>query len=45
MLSGEMTAGRTDDGGYEVAVFLPVADTRNDAREDSREGDAWPSAS
>jgi signal transduction histidine kinase len=24
MLSGEMTAGGTDDGGYEVAVFLPV---------------------
>ncbi|MEU0189304.1 histidine kinase [Streptomyces afghaniensis] len=25
MLNGEMTAGGTDDGGYEVAVFLPVA--------------------
>lgn len=25
MLDGEMTAGPTDDGGYEVAVFLPVA--------------------
>jgi signal transduction histidine kinase len=25
MLGGEMTAGPTDDGGYEVAVFLPVA--------------------
>ncbi|KDN75453.1 MULTISPECIES: sensor histidine kinase [Streptomyces] len=25
MLNGEMTAGRTDDGGYEVTVFLPVA--------------------
>ncbi|MFF7143804.1 sensor histidine kinase [Streptomyces nodosus] len=25
MLNGEMTAGETDDGGYEVAVFLPVA--------------------
>ncbi|WP_405907432.1 MULTISPECIES: sensor histidine kinase [unclassified Streptomyces] len=24
MLDGEMTAGGTDDGGYEVAVFLPV---------------------
>ncbi|MFD4525192.1 sensor histidine kinase [Streptomyces sp. NPDC058470] len=24
MLDGEMTAGETDDGGYEVAVFLPV---------------------
>ncbi|MCF3136701.1 sensor histidine kinase [Streptomyces olivochromogenes] len=25
MLSGEMTAGTAEDGGYEVAVFLPVA--------------------
>ncbi|WP_405870718.1 sensor histidine kinase [Streptomyces sp. NBC_00005] len=25
MLNGEMTAARTDEGGYEVAVFLPVA--------------------
>ncbi|MET9393398.1 histidine kinase [Streptomyces sp. NPDC006624] len=25
MLAGEMTADRTDDGGYEVTVFLPVA--------------------
>ncbi|MFE9836310.1 sensor histidine kinase [Streptomyces sp. NPDC005551] len=25
MLNGEMTAGGTDDGGYEVSVFLPVA--------------------
>ncbi|WP_445526508.1 sensor histidine kinase [Streptomyces cyslabdanicus] len=25
MLGGEMTAGPVDDGGYEVAVFLPVA--------------------
>lgn len=25
MLNGEMTAGGTDDGGYEVTVFLPVA--------------------
>ncbi|KOG57918.1 ATPase [Streptomyces virginiae] len=24
MLEGEMTAGRTADGGYEVAVFIPV---------------------
>jgi signal transduction histidine kinase len=24
MLSGEMTAGPADDGGYDVAVFLPV---------------------
>jgi signal transduction histidine kinase len=25
MLNGEMTAGETDEGGYEVTVFLPVA--------------------
>lgn len=25
MLNGEMTAGHTDEGGYEVTVFLPVA--------------------
>ena len=25
MLGGEMTAGPADGGGYEVAVFLPVA--------------------
>jgi signal transduction histidine kinase len=25
MLNGEMTADVTADGGYEVAVFLPVA--------------------
>ncbi|MFE1367646.1 sensor histidine kinase [Streptomyces anulatus] len=24
MLNGEMTAGTTEDGGYEIAVFLPV---------------------
>jgi signal transduction histidine kinase len=24
MLDGEMTTGETDDGGYEVTVFLPV---------------------
>ncbi|MEU6365327.1 histidine kinase [Streptomyces sp. NPDC046931] len=24
MLNGEMTAGQTDEGGYEVTVFLPV---------------------
>ncbi|THA59094.1 sensor histidine kinase [Streptomyces sp. A1136] len=24
MLEGEMTAGETDEGGYEVAVFIPV---------------------
>ncbi|MEV8594546.1 histidine kinase [Streptomyces sp. NPDC052012] len=27
MLNGEMTAGPTDGGGYEVAVFLPVTST------------------
>ncbi|MFE1950679.1 MULTISPECIES: sensor histidine kinase [Streptomyces] len=27
MLGGEMTAGATDDGGYEVSVFVPVAAT------------------
>ncbi|MFI9822318.1 sensor histidine kinase [Streptomyces sp. NPDC052013] len=27
MLNGEMTAGPTDGGGYEVAVFLPVTAT------------------
>ncbi|MGW0841131.1 sensor histidine kinase [Streptomyces sp. NPDC002787] len=25
MLNGEMTTGETDDGGYEVTVFLPVS--------------------
>ncbi|WP_369248021.1 sensor histidine kinase [Streptomyces sp. R41] len=25
MLDGEMTSGETDDGGYEVTVFLPVS--------------------
>lgn len=30
MLNGEMTAGPTDDGGYEVAVFLPVAADRTE---------------
>jgi hypothetical protein len=25
MLNGEMTAGPTEDGGYEVAAFIPVA--------------------
>ena len=28
MLNGEMTAAPTDEGGYEVAVFLPVARRR-----------------
>ena len=30
MLNGEMTAGPTDEGGYEVAVFLPVTTTAED---------------
>jgi signal transduction histidine kinase len=30
MLNGEMTAGRTEDEGYEVAVFLPVTTTAED---------------
>ncbi|WP_030334652.1 sensor histidine kinase [Streptomyces sp. NRRL B-1381] len=34
MLNGEMTAGATADGGYEVAVFLPVPlSERPEARE------------
>ncbi|MHC0429404.1 sensor histidine kinase [Streptomyces sp. O3] len=32
MLNGEMTAGPTDDGGYEVAVFLPVAAAAREGR-------------
>ncbi|MEU6650565.1 histidine kinase [Streptomyces sp. NPDC046900] len=31
MLNGEMTAGRTDDGGYEVTVYLPVATAEDSA--------------
>ncbi|MFJ8645526.1 sensor histidine kinase [Streptomyces sp. NPDC093546] len=31
MLDGEMTAGATDDGGYEVAVFLPVPAVKDPA--------------
>lgn len=30
MLNGEMTAGPTDEGGYEVTVFLPVSTTTED---------------
>ncbi|MFJ8636835.1 sensor histidine kinase [Streptomyces sp. NPDC093568] len=30
MLNGEMTAGPTDEGGYEVTVFLPVTTTTED---------------
>jgi signal transduction histidine kinase len=31
MLNGEMTAGATDGGGYEVTVFLPVAPKDEDS--------------
>ncbi|WP_327177011.1 histidine kinase [Streptomyces sp. NBC_01335] len=31
MLEGEMTAGETEDGGYEVAVFIPVPRVVEDA--------------
>ncbi|MPY64447.1 two-component sensor histidine kinase [Streptomyces spongiae] len=31
MLNGEMTTGETDDGGYEVTVFLPVPLTEDPA--------------
>ncbi|MEU6220607.1 histidine kinase [Streptomyces sp. NPDC047022] len=31
MLNGEMTAGGTDDGGYEVAVYLPVTTAEDPA--------------
>ncbi|MFE3517737.1 sensor histidine kinase [Streptomyces sp. NPDC059166] len=34
MLNGEMTAGETEDGGYEIAVFLPVP-ARHDGGEDA----------
>jgi signal transduction histidine kinase len=30
MLNGEMTTRETDDGGYEVTVFLPVAGASED---------------
>ncbi|MER7696909.1 MULTISPECIES: histidine kinase [unclassified Streptomyces] len=34
MLSGEMTAGATEDGGYEIAVFLPVPLSREPEERD-----------
>ncbi|MEU6614622.1 sensor histidine kinase [Streptomyces parvus] len=37
MLNGEMTAGTTDDGGYEVAVFLPVPLSEQPERPESRD--------
>ena len=36
MLTGEMTAGGTEDGGYEVTVFLPVAQPGEDDARPSR---------
>ncbi|MFI6121292.1 sensor histidine kinase [Streptomyces sp. NPDC051064] len=33
MLNGEMTAGASGDGGYEVAVFLPVPTQRSGAED------------
>ncbi|MFE6932482.1 sensor histidine kinase [Streptomyces sp. NPDC057699] len=33
MLDGEMTAGSTQDGGYEVAVYLPVPAQRSEAED------------
>ncbi|WP_328769956.1 sensor histidine kinase [Streptomyces sp. NBC_00286] len=35
MLNGEMTAATTDDGGYEVTVFLPVPVSDTEASRDS----------
>ncbi|WP_408994502.1 sensor histidine kinase [Streptomyces sp. 1268] len=37
MLNGEMTAGPTADGGYEVAVFLPVPLSEQPERPESRD--------
>ncbi|TYR46790.1 sensor histidine kinase [Streptomyces parvus] len=37
MLNGEMTAGTTADGGYEVAVFLPVPLSEQPERPESRD--------
>ncbi|KOV17813.1 MULTISPECIES: sensor histidine kinase [Streptomyces] len=39
MLEGEMTAARTESGGYEVAVFIPVRQ-RSEPVAESREGTA-----
>lgn len=36
MLNGEMTAGPTGDGGYEVAVFLPVPSERERTEDGGR---------
>lgn len=37
MLEGEMTAGATAAGGYEVAVFIPVRGRQNGAQESAQE--------
>ncbi|MFI7385069.1 sensor histidine kinase [Streptomyces sp. NPDC049813] len=38
MLSGEMTAGRTGDGGYEITVFVPVAAAPVPAQREQSDG-------
>jgi len=40
MLNGEMTAAETDDGGYEVTVFLPVPVPVSDAETSDNSGDS-----
>ncbi|MEE1737918.1 histidine kinase [Streptomyces sp. BE147] len=42
MLNGEMTAGPTGDGGYEIAAFIPVQSTHDDAHDahDAHDGRA-----
>ncbi|MFE2975468.1 sensor histidine kinase [Streptomyces sp. NPDC059258] len=40
MLNGEMTAGTTADGGYEVAVFLPVPLSEQPEQSEPREAAA-----
>ncbi|MGW4626831.1 sensor histidine kinase [Streptomyces rubiginosohelvolus] len=42
MLNGEMTAGPTADGGYEVAVFLPVPLSEQPEQPEPREAAAKP---
>ncbi|WP_066953126.1 sensor histidine kinase [Streptomyces lushanensis] len=39
MLNGEMTADPAEDGGYEVAAFIPVATDRDEARDGARDRD------
>ncbi|MFI1227345.1 MULTISPECIES: sensor histidine kinase [unclassified Streptomyces] len=38
MLNGEMTAGTTADGGYEIAVFLPVPPSQEPEARDAAAG-------